>query len=131
MKEQAEKLRSAEKALSESKGHFDLFGLFLRKDAPDKWDLLISADWAREDKKAAIKCILEEIRKVLSDQELLMLSRLVVLDQDDMALKALRGATHVEHGLAEISNYNFLGLEIKHAYLITSMREVHPNLHES
>jgi hypothetical protein len=27
---------------------------------------------------------------------------------------------HVEHGLAEISDSNFFGLAIKHAYLITS-----------
>lgn len=123
MREQAEKLRNIEKELSESKGQFELFALFLREEAPNKWDLLISADWARKDKKAAINCIVEEIRKVLSDQELLMLSRLIILDKDDMALKALHGAMHVEHGLAEISDSNFLGLAIKHAYLITSKRE--------
>ena len=123
MREQAEKLRDIEKELSESKGQFELFALFLREDAPNKWDLLISADWARKDKKAAINCIVEEIRKVLSDQELLMLSRLIILDKDDMALKALHGEMNVEHGLAEISDSNFLGLAIKHAYLITSKRE--------
>jgi len=32
---------------------------------------------------------------------------------------------HVKHGLAEISDSNFFGLAIKHAYLITSQREVH------
>jgi len=123
MREQAEKLLNVEKALSESKGQFELFALFLREDAPNKWDLLISADWARADKKAAINCIVEEIRKVLSDQELLMLSRLIILDKDDMALKALYGAMHVEHELAEISDSNFFGLAIKHAYLITSKRD--------
>lgn len=125
MKEQVEKLQNVEKSLSESKGQFELFALFLREDSPNKWDLLISADWARGDKKASINIIVEEIRKVLSDQELLMLSRLIILDKNEPALKAIHKAMHVEHGLAEISDSNFFGLPIKHAYLITSRREVH------
>lgn len=122
MKEQVEKIKNIEKSLSESKGQFELFALFLREDSPNKWDILISADWARTDKKASINIIVEEIRKVLSDQELLMLSRIIILDKDDAALKVLHKAMHVEHGLAEISDGNFFGLAIKHAYLITSQK---------
>jgi len=125
MREQAEKLQKVEKSLSESKGQFELFALFLREDSPNKWDLLISADWARANKKASINAIIEEIKKVLTDQELLMLSRIIILDKDDAALKAIHQAMRVEHGLAEISDSNFFGLTIKHAYLITSQREVH------
>jgi hypothetical protein len=122
MKEQAEKLKDIEKELSDSKGPFELFALFLREGAPGKWDLIISADWARSDKRAAINLIVEKIRKVFTDQEMLMLSRLAILDKDNAALKALHGAVQVEHGLAEISDSNFFGLAIKHAYLITSKR---------
>ncbi len=125
MKEQIEKFQKVEKNLSESKGQFELFALFLREDSPDKWDLLISADWARANKKNSINTIIEEIRKELTDHELLMLSRIIILDKDDAALKAIHQAMRVEHGLAEISNSNFFGLSIKHAYLITSQREVH------
>lgn len=120
MREQAEKLQAVEKKISDSKGRFELFALFLREDAPNKWDLLISSDWARKDKKAALKEIIQEIQSVLTQQEILMLSRLIVLEKDDAALKALHGAMRVEHGLAEISDSNFFGLAIKHAYLITS-----------
>lgn len=49
--------------------------------------------------------------------------RVVVLEQDDAALKALHSAVHVEHSLAEISDSNFFGLSIKHAYLITSKKD--------
>ena len=122
MREQAEKLRAVEKKLSESKGRFDLFALFLREDAPNKCDLLISADWARHDKKKDLNEIIKEIQSVLTQQERLMLSRIIILGKDDAALNALHGAIHVEHGLAEISDSNFFGLTIKHAYLITSKR---------
>ena len=125
LSEQIEKFQTVEKSLSESKGRFELFALFLREDSPNKWDLLISADWARADKKASINTIVEEIRKILSNQEILMLSRIIILDKDDAALKAIHRAKHVEHGLAEISDSIFLDLAIKHAFLITSRSEVH------
>lgn len=125
MREQAEKLQKVEKSLSESKGQFELFALFLREDSPNKWDLLISAEWARADKKASINIIIQEIRKVLTDQDMLMLSRIIILDKDDEALKAIHQAMRVEHGLAEITESNFFGVAIKHAYLITSQREIH------
>ena len=120
MREQIEKFQTVEKSLSESKGRFELFALFLREDSPNKWDLLISADWSRADKKASINTIVEEIRKILSNQEILMLSRIIILDKDDAALKAIHKAKQVEHGLAEISDSNFFGLAIKRAFLITS-----------
>ncbi len=124
MKEQVEKLKEIEKEICESKGSFDLFALFLREDTTE-WDLIISSDWARLDKKAAIKHIVEKIKKVFSDQEMLMLSRLIILDKDNTALEAIHSAIQVEHGLAEVSNSAFFGLAIKHAYLITSKRQVH------
>jgi len=122
MKEQAEKLQRVEKSLSESKGPFELFALFLREDSPDKWDLLISADWARANKKKSIKTIIDEIGKVLTEQEIIMLSRIIILDKDDTALKAIQQVMRVEHGFFEIPNGYFFGLTIKHAYLITSQR---------
>ncbi len=123
MKEQAEKLQAVEKILSDARGKFELFALFLREDSPNKWDLLISADWARADKKGALTFISKEIRKVLSDQEFLMLSRLIILDKDDIALQAIHSAMHIDHGLSEISDSNFFGLAIKHAYIITSKKD--------
>jgi hypothetical protein len=123
MRAQIKKFQNVEKKLSAAKGQFELFALCLREDSPNKWDLLISADWARADKKASINRVVEELRKELSEQELLMLSRLIILDKDDAMQKAMQEARQVEHGLAEISDSDFLGLAIKHAYLITSRRE--------
>lgn len=119
MKEQVKKLQAVERKLCDSKGPFELFALFLREDAPNKWDLLISADWARNDKKAALNEIIKEIQSVLTKEEQIMLSRVIILEKDDTALKALH-RMHVEHGLFEISDCDFFGLAIKHAYFITS-----------
>ncbi len=122
MKELAEKLRDIEIELSKENGDFELFALFLREDAPDKWDVIMSAEWARNDKKAALNSIVEKIQSSLSAEETVKLSRIIILNKDDEALNALQGAIRVEHSLSEISDSNFMGLAIKHAYLITSMR---------
>jgi hypothetical protein len=37
-------------------------------------------------------------------------------------LDALHKAMQTEHGMTEIQDSNFFGLQIKHAYLITSKR---------
>ena len=122
MKELVEKLKNVERTISEEKGEFELFGLFLRDDAPDKWDIVISSDWARQNKKDSINYLVDKIKTEITKEEMLKLSRLVVLDKDDAALNALHSAMHVEHGIAEIRDSNFMGLAIKHAYLITSAR---------
>ena len=123
MKEQAEKLLAIEIAASKVKGPFELFALFLREDAPDKWDLVISSEWARKNKKDAINYLIGKVREKFSDDELVQLSRIIVLNKDDAALKALHRTMQVEHSISEIRDSNFMGLAIKHAYLITSKRQ--------
>jgi hypothetical protein len=122
MKKTAEKLQTIESDLSQEHGEFELFALFLREDSPDKWDLIISSDWARADKKTALNILVSKMESKLEPKELLMLSRIIILNKDDASLNALHSGMQVEHGLAEISDSNFFGLAIKHAFLITSKR---------
>ena len=123
MKNTATKLAKLEQDIAKEKGKFILFGLFLREDSPDLWDILVSAPWITKNKDESIKYIAERINRVLEPEEVLKLSRIVIIEQDNAALSALQGAVHVEHGLAEIKDSNFFGLQIKHAYLITSLRQ--------
>ncbi|KPA10912.1 hypothetical protein MHK_008891 [Candidatus Magnetomorum sp. HK-1] len=120
MNKQIKKFQNIEKYLSKAKGKFELFALFLRENAPNKWDLLISSDWARVDKKASIDLIAKEVQKELLEEELLMLSRIIILDKNDDTLSSIQGKKQIENGLSEISGIDFLGLAIKHGYLINS-----------
>jgi|LGVF01.1.fsa_nt_gb hypothetical protein len=121
MKQIVAKLIETEKKLADARGEFQLFALFLREDASDKWDLLVSAPWIEEDKQEAIKYIASNVQQALDVQELLKLSRIVIIDEKNPALEALQKAMRIEHGTAEIQDSNFFGLQIKHAYLITSL----------
>jgi hypothetical protein len=123
MKELIEKLIEIEKDISSQKGPFLLFALFLREDAPDLWDLLIAADWVEKNKAESLKYISTHLSKNLKPNELIKLSRILLIDLNNPGLKAIHNAIHIEHGNAEIKDSNFFGLQIKHAHLITSKRE--------
>lgn len=123
MKEITEKLRALEQNIAAEKGSFLLFALFLREDAPDRWDLLVSAPWIPKNKNTALKYFSDKLIRTLSQNELLKLSRITIIESDEPALAALQQAMQIEHGLAEIKDSNFFGLTIKHAYIITSRRE--------
>jgi len=123
MKEIVEKLKLLEQNIAAEKGSFLLFALFLREDAPDRWDLLVAAPWIPKNKNTALKYFSDKLIRSLSQKELLKLSRIAIIESDAPALAAMQQAMLIEHGLAEINDSNFFGLQIKHAYIITSRRE--------
>ncbi len=120
MKQIVEKLKKQEEFIAQEKGVFDLFALFLREDAPNKWDLLVAAEWIEQNKSDAIKYLAQKVQQTLTVDELLFLSRIVVIDENNPDLAVLNSSFPVEHSIAEIHNSNLFGLQINHAYLITS-----------
>jgi len=124
MRAVVEKLLKVEQQISQEKGPFSLFALFLREDAQDKWDLVASAPWLEKNKQEAFQFLANLIRSALSPDELLSLSRIVLVDHNDPALDAIHRALRTEHGIVEVKDSGFFGLKIKHAYIITSQREI-------
>jgi hypothetical protein len=118
MRQQVEKLMNIEKELSQSQGPFDLFALLLREDSIGKWDLVVSSVWANKNKFESMQLITDKLKSVFTDKEMLMLSRLVILDKDEEAFNALYASIPMKQGLSEISDMNVLGQPIKHGYLI-------------
>jgi len=115
-----EKLASLEQDISEKKGEFSLFGLFLREGAQDKWDILAAAPWLSADIKQGLKYLTDQILSRLDAEELLSISRIVILENGDPTLEAIHKAIQVKHGKVEVSNSNFSGVEITHACISTS-----------
>lgn len=66
----------------------------------------------------------QRLQSYLEPQELLSLSRIVLVDLDDPALEAINRMTKGEHEITEVRDSNFFGLEIKDAYIITSKKQV-------
>lgn len=122
MKDLADKIANVEREIAKEKGPFALFALFLREDAPDRWDLVISAPWAGEDKRETLNYLVAEIKSHLKPEDLISLSRIVVVEPSDEPVRAINRAIDVEHGKVEVKDSQFFGLPIKHAYIITSKR---------
>ena len=120
MKEILNKFISLEKSLSQEKGDFSLFALFLREDSEDKWDLVLSAPWLKSTDRNDYKFIASRVQEILDKDELISLSRIVLLDKGNPVLDAVNRAFSIEHGQFECKDCNFFGLQINHAYIITS-----------
>ena len=124
MKDVADKLTELERRLSKEQGEFALFGLFEDDSgSPPSWDLLVSAPWIERDRPTAIRLISDGLKDVLAEDELLKLSRVLVIDKDDPSLGKLHKAMSVKHRVAKIENSNLFGLRIPSAFLITSSAE--------
>jgi hypothetical protein len=122
MKYIATKLRDIEKKMSEKKGAFNLFALFMREDAENKWDLLVSSKWISKNKSESLKYIASNVQDALTQKELVKISRIVIIDNDNSALDAIHQSLTTEHSITEIRNSIFFGLPIQHAYIITSQK---------
>ncbi len=127
MKALAEKLRGLEQAIAGEKGPFNLFALFLREDAPDVWDLVVAAEWIEEDQSQALAELSKRVRAYLRPDEITRISRVVIVERANPAVKAIASAVSIAHGVAEVANSNFFGLAIKHAFVITAQLDPPPN----
>lgn len=120
MNEIVQKIRQIEQDLSTEKGQFDLFGVFLREDAPDVWDVVVAGSWIEADKAEALRKISGTLQQRLTPSELTKLARVVIIDESNPALRAIANAVGVEHGNVPVKDSNFFGLAIKEAFIITS-----------
>lgn len=116
------KLRKAMREIAAKKGEFTLFGLFMRADAPGRWDLVVSAPWLE---KGTLKA-LRELTRLLSDsigeESLAQLSRIATVSRRDPALKAVVSAFSVDDGELRVQRSNLFGLEIEDAIILRAKR---------
>jgi hypothetical protein len=116
-----DKIGALEKEISSEKGDFYLFGLFCREEAGDKWDLIVSAPWLQADVKQGLNYLADKVRAKLNEEELLSLSKIVVLAVDDPVVEAVRKSVQeTRHGKVELENQDFGGVQVTHACISTS-----------
>ena len=120
--ELTEKFKRLESEIAAERGDFALIALFLREDVPDRWNLIVSAPWASSDEKSALNYLVKRIKSDLGPEDLTNLSRIVFIDPNDVSVRNINKAIHVEHGAVEVMDSNFFGLQIKHAVIISSKR---------
>jgi len=117
------KLASLGAEIEKEKGDFSFFALFEREDVPDRWDLLISAPWTKDEEKT-LGYMVEKIKLRLGPAGLISLARIIVLDPSDARVQELTNEYRVDRGFAEVEsvipleNLTISGLPVRHAYII-------------
>ena len=114
------KLASLAKKIERAKGPLELFGLFLRDDSPDLWDLVVAAPWLKADERASFEFIADELRNSLPNEELTGLSRIVILEHDGAVLKSFLERFSDHTGLADMHFVTEGGAIIRTAYIIVA-----------
>jgi len=121
MKEETlDKFVFIEKEIAREKGGFALFGLFLREDSPNKWDIVVSASWFGKSRKKTLDFIAEKISSKLKPQEMIMLSRIVLLDPSSDFVKQINQFAETEHKRLFFAKNYVNDVEIQTGWIITS-----------
>jgi len=117
-----DKFRIIERAISDERTSFALFGLFLREDAQDKWDLIVSASWLTGDHLKNLEYITGKLKLHLNSSEMTTISRIILLNPEDNFVKNVNSAINVEHGKVKFEDCIINDISIKSAIIITSKR---------
>jgi hypothetical protein len=114
------KIREVEQDIAREKGPLNLCALLEREDLPfDRWDLVISAPWARHD-EGTLRYLAETLGRHLVPDEMTLLARFVILDANEEPVTTITDSYQLEHELVELHHLESLGLPLQHGYIITS-----------
>jgi hypothetical protein len=119
MNDLAEKVSLVEKDIAKERGSLNLFALFEREDLHDRWDLVISASWARMD-DASLDYVVGIIKRHLAPRDMTRLARIVILPADEDPVRSINERYDVEHGEVELNDPARFGLPVRYGYIITS-----------
>ena len=111
------KIQALERKLSSEKGSFSFFALVELQDFHNEWDVVVSALWFPSREIEAISVMTDSIFGVLDKNELLQLSRVVILNADEPFIKEVI----TKSGGREILSDVFIsGLEIRTIYIVSN-----------
>jgi hypothetical protein len=116
-----DKLTLLEREIAAKRGEFTLFALFQREES-DYWDVVVAAPWLESDKGEAYRFMAEQLQSHLNLQEILTVSRIVLIDEDNPYLEAVVQAKNGHEGVVEVRDEEFFGLPIQRGYIITALK---------
>lgn len=127
MKEILDKLKRLLLELEKERGPILIFALFLRGDSIDRWDVVVSAPWLDSGSVDSYRIVATKIQNRLNAQEIIQLSRVVIVDVDDPVVAFLQDSYHVPNGtFKDVENCEpfskRLNFTIRRAYLLRCIR---------
>ena len=115
MRELIKKIGSLVQPISNEKGELSFFGLVLREDA-SVWDLLVAAEWIDRDRKQALDYIVKQVQHVLTKEELLDISGIILLQDEYFA----GHSKFISEAGLEETDIDLYGVAVKKAYIFVA-----------
>lgn len=119
MKTLVKKIGQLRKMVEGQRGEFTLFTLALPEDTI-AWDLLAAAKWIDEDQPAALQYLVKQVQGILTKQELLNLSGILLFDSSKFTDNG--ESINSETGW-EANNIDLYGRHIQKAYVFVAPLE--------
>lgn len=116
MKTLVNKIGQLRKVIEEQQGEFTLYALVLPEDAI-VWDMLVAAKWIDKDQSAALRYLVKEVQSILTKQELLNLSGILLFDSDKIGEDGM--SINSDTGWEE-NNIDFYGRQAQKAYVFVA-----------
>ena len=86
----AEKIAEVVRILEADNGVFQLFAIFQRVDAGDRWDIVVSASWLPNASLANLRLIAHSLQSHLSTEEMVNISRIAIVQSNDKDVREIR-----------------------------------------
>ncbi|WP_420149778.1 hypothetical protein [Spirosoma sp.] len=115
MKEIIKKIGGLVSAINAEQGQLSFFALALREDA-FVWDLLVAAQWIDEDQRQALDYLTKRVQSVLTKQELLKISAIILLRHEYYTEGTILKS---EFGWEE-SDIDLYGITVQKAYIFVA-----------
>lgn len=115
--------RAAEfaRGIAEEKGELSLLALFQPEGAlPDLWDLLVAAPWLEDDHWEDLKYLEKELKRAFNKEDILRLSRIVILKESYPIRQAIRRIAQTEGEPIVLYNRRIGHLQIEQAIFLIS-----------
>ncbi len=121
MRELIRKIGSLVEPITNEKGELSFFALVLREEA-SVWDLLVAAKWIDEDRKQALDYLVKQVQYILTKQELLEISGIILLQNEYFT----EPANFTSKTGWEQTDIDLYGVTVKKSYIfVASDIEIH------
>ena len=117
----AKKLVDVVDVIRAEKGPLELFGLFLRENSPDDiWDVVVASHGLKAGDRDSYQFVGDRLRKVLTDNEMLGLAQIVLLQHGDAVLNDFLEIFKDRTGLVDVHHETEGGAVIRRAYILVA-----------
>ena len=117
MKELILKIGNLVQPITDERGELSFFALVLREEA-SVWDILVAAKWIDLDRKQALAYLVKQVQRVLTKQELLKISGIILLQSEyyehQQIMRSPTPTSWVEN------NVDLYNIAVKQAFIFVS-----------